>query len=47
MAALLEPADAESVLHDEFSSYDRAAKGIHQRPRAAAADPALLPDREP
>ncbi|MYR93787.1 MULTISPECIES: TetR/AcrR family transcriptional regulator [unclassified Streptomyces] len=45
IAALLELANAESVLHDEFGSYDKAAKGIHQRLRAAATDPVLLPER--
>jgi AcrR family transcriptional regulator len=43
LAALLEMANAESVLHNEFTCYDKAAKGILGRLRAVAADPSLLP----
>ncbi|MFF8595300.1 TetR/AcrR family transcriptional regulator [Streptomyces sp. NPDC015220] len=42
--ALLEMANAESVLHDNFTCYTRAADGILGRLRSAATDPALLPD---
>ncbi|MFH8479069.1 TetR family transcriptional regulator C-terminal domain-containing protein [Streptomyces sp. NPDC018055] len=45
IATLLEPANTPSVPHNEFSSYGKAAEGIHRRLRAAATDPALLPDR--
>lgn len=41
--ALLEMANAESVLHHEFTSYDKAAKGILSRLRGVATDPSLLP----
>ncbi|MGW1492041.1 TetR/AcrR family transcriptional regulator [Streptomyces sp. NPDC002402] len=44
IVALLEMANAESVLHNEFTSYDRAAKAILNRLRGVATDPALLPD---
>ncbi|AQS66424.1 TetR/AcrR family transcriptional regulator [Streptomyces pactum] len=44
IVALLEMANAESVLHDEFASYGRAAKGILDRLRAVATDPSLLPE---
>ncbi|CAL9350366.1 MULTISPECIES: TetR/AcrR family transcriptional regulator [unclassified Streptomyces] len=43
IAALLEMANAESVLYDEYASYDRAATAIRDRLRAAATDPSLLP----
>ncbi|MFH8733384.1 TetR/AcrR family transcriptional regulator [Streptomyces sp. NPDC017964] len=43
LAALLEMANAASVLHDEFTSYDKAATAILNRLRGAATDPSLLP----
>ncbi|MFF1353444.1 TetR/AcrR family transcriptional regulator [Streptomyces sp. NPDC058297] len=43
LVALLEMANAESVLHDEFTSYDKAATAILNRLRGAATDPSLLP----
>ncbi|OEJ97412.1 TetR/AcrR family transcriptional regulator [Streptomyces thermolilacinus] len=43
IVALLEMANAESVLYDEYTSYDRAATAIRNRLRDAATDPALLP----
>lgn len=43
--ALMEAANAQSVLHDDDSPYDRAAKGILSRLRAEATDPAELPRR--
>ncbi|MFF8595319.1 TetR/AcrR family transcriptional regulator [Streptomyces sp. NPDC015220] len=44
LVALLEMANAESILHDTFTSYDKAAKAILSRLRSVATDPALLPD---
>ncbi|MFE6776781.1 TetR/AcrR family transcriptional regulator [Streptomyces sp. NPDC057702] len=44
MVALMEMANAESVLHDETTYYDMAAKAIARRLRAVATDPALLPE---
>lgn len=43
--ALMESANAQSVLHNDSSAYDRAAKGILRRLRAEATDPGGLPDR--
>lgn len=43
LVSLLEGANAESVLHDDFSCYDKAAKAILNRLRSVATDPALLP----
>ncbi|MET7519384.1 hypothetical protein ABZS88_39385 [Streptomyces sp. NPDC005480] len=43
LVALLEMANAESVLHDEFTSYDKAATATLNRLRGAATDPSLLP----
>ncbi|MFI9777467.1 hypothetical protein ACIHCV_22610 [Streptomyces sp. NPDC051956] len=43
LAALLETANAESVLHDEFTNCDKAATAILSRLRGAATDPSLLP----
>lgn len=43
LVSLLEGANAESVLHDDFSCYDKAAKAILSRLRSVATDPALLP----
>ncbi|WP_175410730.1 TetR family transcriptional regulator C-terminal domain-containing protein [Streptomyces sp. TRM64462] len=45
IAALLEAADAESVLRGDTDCYDRAAEGILRRLRGIATDPALLPER--
>ncbi|MET9443619.1 TetR/AcrR family transcriptional regulator [Streptomyces sp. NPDC006610] len=44
LVALLEMANAESVLHGNFTCYRRAADGIISRLRDAATDPSLLPD---
>ncbi|MGW6938053.1 TetR/AcrR family transcriptional regulator [Streptomyces xanthophaeus] len=41
--ALMELANAHSVLHDDPSAYERAGRGILARLRAAAADPDELP----
>ncbi|MET9530916.1 MULTISPECIES: TetR/AcrR family transcriptional regulator [unclassified Streptomyces] len=43
IVALLEMANAESVLHNEFTSYDKAAKAILNRLRTVVTDPSLLP----
>lgn len=43
--AMMEAANAESVLHDDNSVYEKAARGILNRLRAAATDPAGLPER--
>ncbi|MGW7364744.1 TetR/AcrR family transcriptional regulator [Streptomyces sp. NPDC054841] len=45
--ALLEAANAQSVLHDDSSAYDRAAQGVLRLLRAAATDPGTLPDWPP
>ncbi|WP_330174449.1 TetR/AcrR family transcriptional regulator [Streptomyces sp. NBC_01498] len=47
LISLLEGADAESVLHDDFSCYARAARAVLDRLRAVATDPALLPPAPP
>ncbi|MFF5717180.1 TetR/AcrR family transcriptional regulator [Streptomyces buecherae] len=44
IVALLEMANAESVLHDESTYYDMAARAIASRLRAVVTDPALLPE---
>ncbi|WP_327233355.1 TetR/AcrR family transcriptional regulator [Streptomyces sp. NBC_01317] len=44
LVALLEMANAESVLHGNFSCYARAADGIISRLRSVATDPSALPD---
>lgn len=44
LVAFLEMANAESVLHDEFSCYDKAATAILNRLRGVATDPSLLPE---
>ncbi|MFD4606932.1 TetR/AcrR family transcriptional regulator [Streptomyces sp. NPDC058440] len=44
LVALLEMANAESVLHGNFTCYSRAADGIVSRLRGVATDPSLLPD---
>ncbi|MGW6598049.1 TetR/AcrR family transcriptional regulator [Streptomyces sp. NPDC055036] len=41
--ALMEAANAKSVLHGDEVAYERAARGILNRLRAAATDPAALP----
>ncbi|MFE6038964.1 TetR/AcrR family transcriptional regulator [Streptomyces sp. NPDC056452] len=43
LAALMEMANAESVLHDDFTCYDKAAKAILNRLRGVATDTSLLP----
>ncbi|MFD5147371.1 TetR/AcrR family transcriptional regulator [Streptomyces sp. NPDC058401] len=45
--AMMELANAHSVLHEETTAYDRAARGILARLRAAAAAPEELPERPP
>ncbi|MDA3624881.1 TetR/AcrR family transcriptional regulator [Saccharopolyspora sp. WRP15-2] len=45
LAAFLEMANAESVLHDEFTCYDKAARAVLNRLRAVAVDPSELPDQ--
>lgn len=42
LAAFLEMANAESVLHDEFTCYDKASAAVLNRLRGVAADPAAL-----
>jgi len=44
LAALMEMANAESVLHNEFTSYDKATTAILNRLRGVATDPSLVPD---
>ncbi|CAL9629447.1 hypothetical protein SUDANB176_06043 [Streptomyces sp. enrichment culture] len=44
LVALLEMANAESVLHGNVSCYRKAADGILARLRTAATDPSWLPD---
>lgn len=44
LVALLEMANAESVLHGNFSCYRKAAAGILARLRTAAVEPSRLPD---
>ncbi|MFB9465380.1 TetR/AcrR family transcriptional regulator [Streptomyces cinereospinus] len=43
LVAFLELANAESVLHDDFACYDRAAKAVLTRLRMVATDPSVLP----
>ncbi|WP_280842690.1 TetR/AcrR family transcriptional regulator [Streptomyces iconiensis] len=45
--ALLEAANAESVLHGDSAPYARARRGIHNRLCAAATDSATLPAEQP
>lgn len=45
--AMMELANAHSVLHGETVSYERAARGILARLRAATAAPEELPERPP
>ncbi|MEU3526805.1 TetR/AcrR family transcriptional regulator [Streptomyces sp. NPDC038707] len=47
LAAFLELANAESVLHDDFTCYDKAAKAVLNRLRSGATDPSLLPAAGP
>ncbi|WP_405487112.1 TetR/AcrR family transcriptional regulator [Streptomyces sp. NBC_00096] len=47
ISAMMELANAHSVLHEETTAYDRAASGILSRLRAAAAAPEELPERPP
>lgn len=43
LVALMEMANAESVLHNEFTCYDKAAKGILTRLHGVATDASSLP----
>ncbi|MDO0929464.1 TetR/AcrR family transcriptional regulator [Streptomyces sp. TG1A-8] len=43
IVAFLEMANAESVLHNEFTCYDKAARAILNRLRSETTDPSLLP----
>lgn len=43
LVALMEMANAESVLHNEFTCYDKAAKAILTRLRGVATDASPLP----
>ncbi|MFG3248974.1 TetR/AcrR family transcriptional regulator [Streptomyces sp. NPDC048187] len=43
LVAFLEMANAESVLHNEFTSYDKAARAVLDRLRAVTTDASLLP----
>ncbi|MFF1408473.1 TetR/AcrR family transcriptional regulator [Streptomyces sp. NPDC058289] len=45
--AMMELANAHSVLHEDTTAYDRAARGILARLRAATAAPGELPERPP
>ncbi|MFE4632470.1 TetR/AcrR family transcriptional regulator [Streptomyces sp. NPDC056773] len=45
--AMMELANAHSVLHEDTTAYDRAARGILARLRAATAAPEELPERPP
>ncbi|MEU9299976.1 TetR/AcrR family transcriptional regulator [Streptomyces sp. NPDC048269] len=45
--ALMELANAHSVLHEDPAAYERAGRGILDRLRAVAAAPEELPDRPP
>lgn len=47
ITALMEQANAHSVLHQDTTAYDRASRGILARLRAAAAAPEELPERPP
>ncbi|MBC3843183.1 TetR/AcrR family transcriptional regulator [Streptacidiphilus sp. 4-A2] len=44
LVAFLEAANAESVLHDDSTSYAKAAKAVRNRLRAIATDPSQVPD---
>lgn len=43
LVAFLELANAESVMHDDFTCYDKAAKAVLTRLRTVATDPSALP----
>jgi AcrR family transcriptional regulator len=43
LVSFLETANAESVLHDDPSSYAKATKAVRSRLRWAATDPSLVP----
>lgn len=43
LVAFLEMANAESVLHDDFTCYDKAEKAVLSRLRTVVTDPSLLP----
>lgn len=45
--ALMELANAHSVLHEDPSAYGRAGRGILDRLRAVATEPGQLPERPP
>lgn len=47
ITAMMELANAHSVLHEDTTAYDRAARGILARLRAATAAPEELPERPP
>lgn len=47
LTALMELANAHSVLHDDPLAYERAGRGILRRLRAVAAAPDELPERPP
>ncbi|MER5759257.1 TetR/AcrR family transcriptional regulator [Streptomyces sp. NPDC002082] len=47
ITAMMELANAHSVLHEDTTAYDRAARGILSRLRAATAAPEELPERPP
>ncbi|MBT2470166.1 TetR/AcrR family transcriptional regulator [Streptomyces sp. ISL-66] len=47
ITAMMELANAHSVLHGEAVNYERAARGILARLRAATAAPEELPERPP
>lgn len=44
LIALLETANAESVLHDNYTCYQKAANGIRNRLNSVATRPSLVPD---
>ncbi|MGV9279789.1 TetR/AcrR family transcriptional regulator [Streptomyces sp. NPDC003730] len=44
LVAFLEMANAESVLHNEFTSYDKAARAVLGRLRAVTTDASSLPE---
>lgn len=44
LIAMMDTANADSVLHDDHDGYRRAREGARARLRAAAADPGALPD---
>lgn len=44
LIAMLETANAESVLHNNFTCYQKATNGVRNRLRSVATQPALLTD---